>query len=83
MPNQTPSRKGQIIKTEWSLNQVVADKIFHHWGSPHVDLIALTVNRKLATFMSPIPETATWKVDSLVQSWAGLYAYAMHTLQQP
>ena len=26
--------------------------------------------------MSPIPETAAWKVDSLVQSWAGLYAYA-------
>ena len=36
---------------------------------PHVDLFALTVNTKLATFMSPIPETAAWKVDSLVQSW--------------
>ena len=63
------SHKGQIIKNKWSLNQVMADKIFHHWGSPHVDLFALTVNTKLATFMSPSPETAAWKVDSLVQSW--------------
>ena len=43
---------------------------------PHVDLFALMVNIKLATFMSPIPETAAWKVHSIVQSWAGLYVYA-------
>ena len=29
-----------------------------------------------ATYMSPIPEPEAWKVDSLVQSWEGLYAYA-------
>jgi hypothetical protein len=26
--------------------------------------------------MSPIPEKAAWKVDSLLQSWSNLYAYA-------
>ena len=26
--------------------------------------------------MSPIPEPEAWKVDSLVQSWEGMYAYA-------
>ena len=33
-------------------------------------------NAKLATYMSPIPEPMSWKVDSLVQSWKNLYAYA-------
>ena len=46
------------------------------WGSPHVDLFALKCKTKLATYMSPIPEPDSWKVDSLVQSWEYLYAYA-------
>jgi hypothetical protein len=70
------SRRDQILKTEWSLNQTIANRIFHLWGSPHVDLFALEMNTKLATYMSPIPETQAWKVDSLIQSWGGLYAYA-------
>ena len=35
------SRRGQILKTEWSLNQTVADRIFRAWGRPFVDLFAL------------------------------------------
>ena len=70
------SRENQVVKTEWSLSQSVADKLFHCWGRPHVDLFALSKNTKLPTFMSPIPETDSWKVDSLVQSWSNLYAYA-------
>ena len=31
------SRRGQILKTEWSLNQTVADRIFRAWGRPFVD----------------------------------------------
>ena len=43
------SRRGQILKTEWSLNQTVADRIFHAWGRQFVDLFALGKNtlRKL------------------------------------
>ena len=70
------SRKDQILKTEWSLNQTIVDRVFHLWGKPHVDLFALERNAKLATYMSPIPEPMSWKVDSLVQSWKNLYAYA-------
>ena len=70
------SRRDQILKTEWSLNPAVARRVFRVWGSPHVDLFALKCNTKLATYMSPIPEPEAWKVDSLVQSWEGLYAYA-------
>ena len=70
------SRRDQILKTEWSLNPAVARRVFRVRGSPHVDLFALKCNTKLATYMSPIPESEAWKVDSLVQTWEGLYAYA-------
>ena len=70
------SRRGQILKTEWSLNQTVADRMFRAWGRPFVDLFALGKNTKLAIYVSPIREEASWKVDSLVQNWDGLYAYA-------
>ena len=41
------SRRGQILKTEWSLNQTIADRIFRAWGRPFVDLFALGKNTKL------------------------------------
>ena len=47
------SRRGQILKTEWSLNQTVADRIFRAWGRPFVDLFALRKNTKLAIYVSP------------------------------
>ena len=65
------SRRGQILKTEWSLNQTVADRIFRAWGRPFVDLFALGKNTKLAIYVSPIREETSWKVDSLVQNWDG------------
>ena len=34
------SRKGNVVQTEWSLNQRVADLVFQLWGTPHVDLFA-------------------------------------------
>ena len=67
------SRRGQILKTEWSLNQTIADRIFCAWGRPFVDLFALGKNTKLAIYVSPIREETSWKVDSLVQNWDGLY----------
>ena len=62
------SRRGQILKTEWSLNQTVADRIFRAWGRPFVDLFGLGKNTKLAIYVSPIREETSWKVDSLVQN---------------
>ena len=50
------SRRGKILKTEWSLNQTIADRIFRAWGRPFVDLFALRINTKLATYISPIQE---------------------------
>ena len=76
------SRRGQILKTEWSLNQTIADRIFRAWGRPFVDLFALGKNTKLAIYVSPIREETSWKVDSLVQNWDGLYAYAYPPTKQ-
>ena len=45
-------------------------------GRPFVDLFALGKNTKLAICVSPIREETSWKVDSLVQNWDDLYAYA-------
>ena len=67
------SRRDQILKTEWSLNPAVVRRVFRVWGSPHMGLFAFKCNPKLATYMSPIPEPESWKVDSLVQSWEGRY----------
>ena len=67
------SRRGQILKTEWSQNQTIAHRIFCAWGRPFVDLFAVRRNTKLATYVSPIREETSWKVDSLVQNWDGLY----------
>ena len=58
---------------------VLADhlsRIFRTWGRPFVDLFALRINTKLAMYISPIREETSWKVDSLVQNWDGMYAYA-------
>ena len=68
--------QGQIPKTEWSLNQTIADRIFRAWGRPVVDLFALRINMKLTTYISPIREEMSSKVDNFVQNWDGLYAYA-------
>ena len=68
------SRKNQILKSEWSMNPAIVNKVFRNWGSPHVDLFALKQNTKLPVFMSPIPDKTAWKVDCLIQNWRNLYA---------
>ena len=66
------SCRDQILKTEWSLNSHSTACI----PSLGQSTCRSVCNTKLATYISPIPESEDWKVDSLVQSWEGLYAYA-------
>ena len=47
------SRRGQILKTEWSLNQTVADRIFRAWGRPFVDLFALGKKHEIGNMRLP------------------------------
>ena len=69
------SRSGQVIQTEWSLHQSVADLIFQRWGRPLIDLCATHLNSKCPLFVSPVPDPRAWAVDALSVQFQGLEAY--------
>ena len=70
------SRDGQVLPTEWSLQQEVADWVFQSWGRPLLDLFATRYNNKLPTFVSPVPDKQALETDALSMDWEGLWAYA-------
>ena len=70
------SRDGQVLQTEWSLNQELVDTIFHSWDHPQVDLFSTRFNHKCPLFVSPVPDPLAWQIDALAISWEGLFAYA-------
>ena len=70
------SRRNQIQSTEWSLSPQVFKQISKLWESPQVDLFATSLNKKLPTYVSPIPDPQAWAVDDLNIPWDNLVAYA-------
>ena len=57
------------LLTEWSLPQEVFDKIIA-WGGPvEVDLMATIHNRKVESFVSPLPHPAAGAIDVLTVDW--------------
>lgn len=70
------SRRGQFIQTEWALHQEAAQALFNRWGQPTVDLFATRLNKKLAVYISPVPDPEALEVDALSVSWEGMSAYA-------
>ena len=70
------SRKGQVQTTEWSLSPQIFKRIAKIWEYPQVDLFATSKNKKLPTYVSPIPDPEAWAVDSLNISWDNMVAYA-------
>lgn len=70
------SRKKNVVQTEWSLDQKVVSQIFQKWDSPHIDLFATRLNKKLQVFVSPVPDPLAHAVDALTLDWKGLWAYA-------
>jgi hypothetical protein len=71
-------RKGvhNPVNTEWELLQVVFDSVVLRWDRPHVDLFATSLNHKLETFVSPVPDPLSFAVDAMSLSWDGMFAYA-------
>jgi hypothetical protein len=47
-------------KEEEFLRQVVFDTVVLRWDRPHVDLFATSLNHKLETFVSPVPDPLDW-----------------------
>jgi hypothetical protein len=62
--------------TEWELHQAVFQSIVLHWGNPNIDLFATSLNFKVTTFVSPVPDPRAFAVDAMSLSWEGVFAYA-------
>ena len=63
------ARRNQIQSTEWSLSPQIFKQISKLWESPQVDLFATSLNKKLPTYVSPIPDPQAWAVDALNILW--------------
>ena len=70
------SRRNQIQSTEWSLSPQIFKQISKLWESPQVDLFTTGLNKKLPTYVSPIPHPQAWAVDALNIPWENMVAYA-------
>ena len=66
----------QTISTEWSLNQSVANAIFHMTKFPNIDLFATRLNHRLPIYESPIPDKKALTIDALSVDWNHIHAYA-------
>ena len=71
------SRRNQIQSTEWSLSPQIFKQIFKQISKfPQVDLFATSLNKKLPTYVSPIPDPQAWAVDALNIPWENMVAHA-------
>ena len=78
------SRRNQVIGTEWTLRQDVANAVIDLWGLPSLDLFATNLNHRLPQYFSPLKDAAALGEDAFQHSWNNLdvYAYPPHGLVQ-
>ena len=70
------SRLDRPIRTEWALDQSIANSVFPMLNFPNVDLFATHFNHKLLLYISPVPDSHALAVDALSMNWDYLHAYA-------
>ena len=70
------SRRGQILKTGVEPKPDRSRQVFRAWGRPFVDLFRPREEHEIGNIRLTHSGGDVWKVDSLVQNWNGLYAYA-------
>ena len=68
------SRLDRPLKTEWALDQSVANSIFQMLNYPNVDLFATRFNHKLPLYVSPVPDNHALAIDTLSMNWNCLHA---------
>ena len=66
-------RLGQIIQTVWSLLSEAFQLIWKMWHQPQINLFRTRFNKK---FVSPVPDSIAWAVDTLSLPWEELDQYA-------
>jgi hypothetical protein len=70
------SRSGQVLSTEWTLHQHIANRLFILWGQPLLDIFATRNTTRLPLFVSPYPDVQAMSTDALALDWDLLTAYA-------
>ena len=70
------SRLDKPIKTEWALDQTVANSVFQMLNFPNVDLFATRFNHRLPLYVSPVQDYKALAIDALSLDWNHLHAYA-------
>ena len=70
------SRLDIPIKTEWVLDQTVANSMFQMINFPNVDLFATRFSHKLLLYVSPVQDNKALAIDALSMDWNHLHAYA-------
>ena len=63
------SRLDKPIKTEWALDQTIANSIFQMLNYPNVDLFTTRFNHKLPLYVFPVPDSHALAVVALSMSW--------------
>lgn len=69
------SRSQNPVNTEWELHPAVFQQIILLWDRPHIDLFATSLNHKLETYVSPIPDDKAIAVDAMSIPWKGMFSY--------
>ena len=69
-------RLDKPIRTEWVLDQTVANSVLQMLNFPNVDLFATRFNHKLPLYVSPVQDYKTLAIDALSMDWNLLHAYA-------
>ena len=69
------SRRDKILHSEWSLHPLVFQRICQEWHVPDIDMFATRQNKKLAKFVSPVPDPEAWAVESLSLPLQDLNSY--------
>ena len=57
------SRIDKIIKTEWALDQSIANSIFQMFNYPNLDLFVTGFNHKLPHYVSPVLDNQAFAID--------------------
>ena len=66
------SRVGQTLSTEWAMAMERLLPVFARWGQPQVDLFDTYTDRLLLNFVSPYPNHRALFKDAISAPWTGM-----------
>ena len=72
------SRIDKIVKTQWALDQSIANSILHMFKYPNLELFATRFNHKLPLYVSPVLDNQAFAIDAFSMNWNNILAYAFH-----